>query len=317
MKKIVRLTESQLVSLIKKSINEVHNTPKFIGGCNNFPEKSEIREWCDNSKQKIQLKINDIKEKIEYVKSLLTSGYYDDLLDNIEFYNEEHSFFSDRISQLNEVKSYLSGCTNFNSSIEEYLNTIRNKSIFVKRETDKWEYYILNKLESNYSALAFLLTTFREKNNLINLPFDSVFNRYFIINDSQLNNGEESYFTNFLINYFSGGKNEVEIMKKVLDTMEETTKIGAERERDAYEYLVSLFGSENVKDYTGNYSFVDMFGIDFMVYSKTLGWIPVQVKSSEKYLFGSTKLCNNLAMGKKYGKWVIRRYNGDMEVKSF
>jgi hypothetical protein len=317
----ILITESQLTVLIKKSITENINKPQFVEGCNNFPKNSENREWCEKVKPNIINKISDIEKKIDYVKSFLQLEGFEDLVHNIEIYKKDDPFFSYRLSQLEEVKKLLSGCDDFNKKIKEHLEKIERTAIFVNRNVNNYEYSILNKLESNYSAIAFLLTTFREKNNLIELKldFNSIYNMYF-----KSEGGNESPFTNFLINYFSledndniKRKNDKEIMKKVLATMEETTKMGAESEREAYEYLVSLFGNERVKDYTGDYSFVDMFGIDFMVYTKNLGWIPVQVKSSEKKVKGSSKLCNNLGMGKKDGKWEIKKFIGKTEVKKF
>jgi hypothetical protein len=300
------------VSLIRKTITENKNGFKFTEGCNNFIEGSATKEFCKDSEIKIQKnKKSDIKQKIEYVKLLLRREEFNDLVHNIRPYNEKDDFFSYRLFQWNEMKSYLTGCTNFDNSVEKFEKEIKESFIFVKNKENEWEYSILNKLDTNYSAAAFLLTAFREKNKLEKLSFNSIYEKYF--NREGIN---ESYFTNFLINYFSNKEDDINIMKKVLSTIEETSKKGAEREREAYEYLVSLFGEGNVKDYTGDYSFVDKFGIDFMV-NTIKGWVPVQVKSSKKYLYGNKNLCNNVAMGKENGKWDFKLYEGVKEVETF
>ena len=55
MKKIIRLTESELVSLVKRTIMEDNQSKNDdIWGCDNYPNNSEAKEWCQCSTFKIK-----------------------------------------------------------------------------------------------------------------------------------------------------------------------------------------------------------------------------------------------------------------------
>jgi hypothetical protein len=121
-----------------------------------------------------------------------------------------------------------------------------------------------------------------------------------------------------MLNFLSDKEDEVEIMKGVFKTIQATTDIGLKTEIEAERFLIGEYGAENVINYSGDYSYVDLFGIDFMV-KGVEGYegryIPFQVKTNTEYLYGNNKVCENVAMAKKNGKWLMILFNGDNELK--
>jgi hypothetical protein len=311
------ISESQLNFFMDKVLKE--QTNEFVRwGCNIFDEGSEQREWCENSIQKIKLKTKLITNIIENTKKLFTTESFEDLIQNIKIFNKDDEFFSSRLQQFEDIKSLL--CDKAKNSLDEkFISKFSSKSIFIYKKEEKEEYSLINKLNTNYSALSYLLTKFREKENLAGKPFEEIFEKYFGLNEKQKNEGKESVFVNFLIDYFSKKEDADILMRNVLTTIEATTKKGKKSEKEAYNLLVKKYGEENVIDFSGDYSFVDMLGIDFVVRTPTIKkYIPVQVKTGLEYCFGNGDLCENVCMGKDgNGQWVIQLYNGNQSVKTF
>jgi hypothetical protein len=78
---------------------------------------------------------------------------------------------------------------------------------------------------------------------------------------------------------------------------------------EAHNWLVKNFGQDNVINFSGDFSWVDFLGVDMLVNSRDSGgWVPVQIKTSIEKCVPNKKFCNNVCIGKKYGKWEVRKY---------
>lgn len=284
-------------------------------GCNLFDDNSEEKDWCKCTMGRIKHKYDVVQKELDKIADFLKSQT--DLSHTIKFYKENDPFFSDNINNLNELEELLSSCDKTKKTIDDFKKDIAKKFLFVNKEEDKFTYSLLNKLNTNYSALAYLLTNFRGRKKMKNESFDDIFNLYFTpIQKYNNDRGEfsESYFFNLIVNYLSSKdslshQKSKEIVDNVLKTIKGTDDIGKKTETDAYNYLVSKFGENNVKDFSGDYSWVDFLGVD-MVVNGSNGWVPVQIKTNPTQCKSNKKFCRNICIGKKNNnEWDIKKYD--------
>lgn len=319
MKKI-RLNESELVSLLKTIIMENYKYNSW--GCNSSTLSTEEREWCSYSSKKVKesKNIELIKREIEKLKEVIISSDWHDLVGNLKQYKKEDPFFAWRLSQYQDFKKEILKTQNIEDNLDDFQREIAKKAIFIHKKNDQDEYSLLNKLNTNYTALSYLITRYRRQKNLISVPFQDIFDSFFGRNSTQLEKSEESIFFNFLIKFLSKKESAAEIMKEVFNTIQTTTDIGLKTELSAFDFLEQKLSKGNVINYTGDYSFVDMFGVDFMVkglVDSEPGFVPVQVKTNVDHMYGNGKVLGNLAIAKRKDKtWKIDYFIGKNFVKN-
>ena len=111
-------------------------------------------------------------------------------------------------------------------------------------------------------------------------------------------------------------ENKREIRERINQTIAQKTKDGQEIEDRFYEYITEQLGGSDVITYSGDYSFMDMIGIDLMVKNPENKWVPIQVK---KYAGGCddntiksarNHMCENWCVSNEAKFWNIRVYNG-------
>ena len=166
-------------------------------GCNLFPENSEQKDWCKCTMGRIKSKYGLIQSEINKIADFLKSQT--DLSGTIKFYKEDDPFFSDNINNLNELAKILSSCNKTKDTIDNFKKDIAKKFLFVNKQEDKFTYSLLNRLNTNYSALAYILTDFRNRKVLKDSSFDDIFNSYF---GTPKDSMSESYFFNLIVNYY-------------------------------------------------------------------------------------------------------------------
>lgn len=299
------LTERQILILESDTNN---------WGCDLFDNNSEQKDWCRCSMGRITKNNYKtiIQNEIDRVSDFMKGEA--DLSERIKFYSEEDPFFSNNISNLNELQKLLSpNCAEkTKKTIENFKKDLAKKFLFVDKEEDKITYSLLNKLNTNYSALSYILTNFRDRAQMKNKSFDDIFDAYFKPVTKYRNDAEEtseSEFTNLLINFFSKKPEFNEIIDNALKTIRGTDDIGKRTEMEAHDFLVKNFGQDNVKDFSGDYSWVDFLGVDMVVNSeKSGGWIPVQIKTSIEKCVPNKNFCKNVCIGKYRGEWEVRQY---------
>ena len=285
-------------------------------GCNLLPKGSEDREWCDTAQTKLDWsRMRQIETQIAKIAESLRTDAELEFREKVKFYSEEDPFFSENIENLSKLKKYLSPtCDKAEDSIDNLLTNLHEKFLFVEKQGDKFVYSQLTKLNSNYSALAFLLAEYRRRKRLQGMTFDDVFNEYFVESSGL---GESPFF-NLIMNNFSKKFEAVNLINGVLQTIENTDKIGKESEEQAYNILVQHFGEENVVVFSGDYSWADFLGADMIVQEDTLGWgwVPVQIKTKLRKCKPNKKFCKNICMGKKMfsNEWGIKLYDGENEI---
>jgi len=299
------LTEDQILMLESVGDN---------WGCNLFEENSEQKDWCICSMSRVKSKYKMIQEEIDRIADFIKGQ--SDLSQRVKFFTENDPFFSNNIENLNELEELLSDCEKTETTIKNFKKEISKKFLFVDKNEDKYTYNLLNRLNTNYSALSFILTNFRERFKLKDRSFDDIFDLYFKPTyKDEGNEVTESKFFNLIVNYFSKNSNYYEESKKIIEdtlkTIRGTDQIGKNTEDQAYEYLKSKFGENNVKYFSGDYSWVDFLGVDMVVYSsKSNEWVPVQIKTSVDQCKSNYRFCKNVCIGKNQYKkeWEIREY---------
>jgi hypothetical protein len=285
-------------------------------GCNLFEVKSEKREWCMNAQSKINNKKSKIQEQIDRIGKHLREDMNLSYSEKVKYYTEGDPFFNENVSNLKSAEELiLPTCEKAKDTFDDFKSKLAEKFLFVDKENDKYTYNQLTKLNTNYTALSYLLTEFRSRKGLVGESFDQIFTKYF---ENPPNSLDESPFFNLIIEYFSKREEAVNIMSGVLKTIKGTSDIGAESEKSAFKILSEHFDEENIKVFSGDFSWPDFLGIDMLVLEQDLGWgwVPVQVKTNIDKCYGNKKFCKNICIGKDKitKKWKIKIYDGEKEI---
>ena len=285
-------------------------------GCYLFEAKSEKREWCENAQSKIKYKKSKIQEQIDKVGKHLKEDRELPYSEKVKYYTEGDPFFDENLANFNLAETLiLPTCDKAKQTFDDFKSSLAEKFLFVDKKNDKYTYNQLTKLNTNYTALAYLLTDFRSRKVLVGESFDQIFTKYFETPPNSLN---ESPFFNLIIEYFSNREEAVNIMSGVLKTIKGTGDIGAASESSTLKILSEHFGEENVILFSGDFSWPDFLGIDMLVLEQDLGWgwVPVQVKTNLDNCYGNKKFCKNICIGKekKTQTWKIKIYDGGDEI---
>lgn len=283
-------------------------------GCGLFPEDTEDREWCSYSMERIKYKKAAVQEQIDKISELFKLPEYSDLSENIKRYSKNDSFYQENKDNMNKLYTRLSpDCDKkVKSAFDNFKSKLANQYLFVDKMAYKERYNSINKLNTNYSALAYLLTLYRRDNkaNLYNDTFNVVFDKFFVGGGREDRMGENP-FVSLIVNYYGKKEDSVNIMKNVFNTIKSTTKIGETAEREAFIELRKKY--KRVDRFSGDFSWVDLMGVDMMIYDN--GWIPVQIKNNFKDCIGNHRFCKNICMGKDRGVWRYEYYEGSNITK--
>jgi len=278
-------------------------------GCGLFPEGTEDREWCSYSLERIKHKKAAVQKQIDKISELFKLPEYSDLSKNIKRYSQNDSFYKQNKENMNKLYTRLkTDCPDkVKIAFDNFKSKLANQYLFVDKMAYKEKYNLINKLNTNYSALAYLLTLYRRDNkaNVYNDPFNVVFDKFFV-GGGREDRMDENPFVNLIINYYGRKEGAVDIMKKVFDTIKSTSKIGEDAEREAFIELRKKY--KRVDQFSGDFSWVDLMGVDMMIYDN--GWVPVQIKNNFKDCVGNHRFCKNICMGKDNGVWKYEYYEG-------
>jgi hypothetical protein len=307
------VSESQFRKLSESILNE----SKEIRGCMVFQDMNQ-REFC-RSAEKLIADEMDTGYSASMENLLKTYFSSDDRIKNIEieYLNDESPIVLKGFEQIDEVVEKLKRNCPRASEISKELKKKWLSEYNVYFKDNQGNYHLLNRLDTNYTAMAVLITIYYE--NLIN-QVRSWITRKKTPSELFVRNWVEHFFnTNVeLIDPRKGWERDVlgsskpleelphptSIFNKVLTSKEivvdesdyhrsfmsalEDVRNKGFKTEDLFEKMLKQHDIENIR-YSGDYSFVDMvLGIDFLIKQKRKGedyWVPVQVKSSftERY----------------------------------
>jgi len=198
-------------------------------------------------------------------------------------------------------------------TFEDFKVKLSSKFVILKELNKNFVWDEMSMLETNYSALAYVLTKFREKDGSKN-SFESCFNKYFLgtyMQDLPESKQDLTVFQKLVLNYLAESLDEFDngIIVGVIDTIKGTYGMGKRSETEALRELERNFSK--VIKFSGDFSFADSLGVDFLVYDDGVGWVPTQVKTSFINCYRNTNFCSSMCMGKENGKWIMKLYDNE------
>ena len=293
--------------LIKKVLNEAK---KPLVGCDFFEDHTNDHRWCKYAENKLMKNTRKVKKAMDdYTKDFLST--YTTGIRAVK-YNKELQFFSERRSMVvDALEKFQSSCPKLKKYVIDTMTKFTEKFVIWN---EKQQYDLLNKLNTNYSAAAYMLTVGLPEHYKTSISFDEALKYFF----DERNEDGVTPFESFM------GKlefeNKKEIREKINQTIAQKTKEGQEIEDKFYGYITEQLGDSDVISYAGDYSFMDMIGIDMMIKNPEGKWVPVQVK---KYVGGCEDakgyrehMCENWCVSNESKFWNIRVYNGNNLVKA-
>lgn len=314
--------------LLEQNFTKVRNNPKFFG-CYLF--QGVEREFCLAAKNKIEKNKSHIKYQF---KEILGLGLSDEQIKKklLRYERNNRFFLQSRQDFFDFVNKITGTCETAKTSIENEINNLNDKVVVLFKDNQKEVYHLINRLDTNSIALAYLLTIFR-KNNQDKTPDNQLTNEivlltevekfydlYFNVSNYRLEKGENSVFFKQVFNYLGDDVRMEESLKdafeEALYTIKNTRDMGFKSEKEGFEYLQKKYPTNEVKSYAGDFNFVDMIGVDGVMWSKRLNqWIPIQIKSEVSKCHGNFKFCKNICIGKnKENKWIENFYEGSTRI---
>lgn len=305
------ITESQYVTLLSEQ-----RKPREIEGCNVFGDANK-KEFCKSVEKEISENLSEYSPQMEnLLRKYFTS---DEKISQIQMeqLNNESDIVIDGFNKINEVVDLIKINCPQGSQVANKLKDkwLSKYNLYFKDGLGK--YHLLNRLDTNYTAMAVLITFFYEDlltqvrnwTNRKKTPSD-LFVKDWISHffDSKVplidpRKGWEQDLTGTQ-KELKKTPNPISIFNKVLNPRE--FEIGeSEYHKDFMKALQQVrdkgFKTEDLfekmlkennivyKRYGYDYSFVDMvLGIDFLIKQTKRGsdyWVPVQVKSSFRELY--------------------------------
>jgi len=190
------------------------------------------------------------------------------------------------LQKFKEVLEKYSACPDIVAEVNKDLEGLPTKGLVMVVDEDN-QYSLLNRLDTHYSAKAYLLTHLiiselsefwkesgGEKIELNDFPTEKIREILkFVMVDDYIDDVSK-YLSDLL-------KNNEEFRKYFIGSLEYSRSQGNKVESDVFDLLRKKYGAENVLEFSGDYGFVDYFGVDGVVVIDKVAH-PIQISSSRK-----------------------------------
>lgn len=248
---------------IKQVLTEQKNSKKLVG-CDYFPQHTNDYRWCKFAENKLMRNTKKITQALNtYIKDFLST--YETGVRAVR-YNKELEFFSERREMVvDALDRFQNSCPKLRKYIIDKMVEFTEKYVIWNEEQ---QYDLLNKLNTNYTATAFMITSELPEYYKTNVSFENALSYFF---DEKDDNGL-TQFEKFMGRIED--ENKKEIRNRINQTIQYTTDMGNKIEDMFQKYISEQIGSENVIMYSGDYSFMDMIGIDMIIKNPEGKWIP-------------------------------------------
>jgi hypothetical protein len=307
----------ELVRVMKSLLYENLN-PVFSVGCNNFPKNTEDFKWCLAAEQFMKSKPKLAKDAVDKYKKEYLSQYGSGI--RAVKYDKEMDFFKERRNDvIKAMEIFKVHCPKLYNYIYRRMVEFSNGYVILDENNN---YHPLNRLNTNYSALAYIATFFIPQIKKT-IDIEQVLKDYFTEIDNSRGTTEFESSLDKLI--FENPENSRD---KTTYTLEKTWGSGQDVEDEFDRFLKDEKNNLEVYHYSGLYSFMDMIGIDMMIKSPTQIWVPVQVKKSQNDCVKSANdrsyklqyrenMCENWCVSSENNNWVINTFNGSENFGTF
>ena len=267
----ILISESQF----KKILHEADFNPKDL--CNSFGEKSKfcnkiqtlIQDWQKGGRE------NNLKKiSVEFFKKVLQSGVFStiDLEPGVPEYDERYG----QLGRFRDILDEYGVCQDIIDEVDGDMEKLPSKGLKMVVDGEN-RYSLLNRLDSHYSAKAFLLT--HRMIEHLNMEWKD-------IDDEKLRSELRLAMSIDNVNSIA------EELKNLLDTNKEFSNYfynslkysreqGNKVESSVFNALRNKYGEDNVFEFSGDFGFVDYFGVDGIVVINGFAH-PVQISSSVK-----------------------------------
>jgi hypothetical protein len=193
--------------------------------------------------------------------------------------------YDERLSELIKFKDILEqykSCPEIVNAVKKDIEILPKKGLKMNIDENN-DYSIINRLNSHYTAQAYLLTK---------MIIDSLENEGFdttrLINPSNEDVIKmidhvllENYVVEVSENLSELLRNNEHFRKDLIGTLERSRELGNSVEDEVFSKLRGTYGDENVFEFSGDFGFVDHFGVDGVVIINGV-LHPIQISTSMK-----------------------------------
>ena len=295
-----------------------HNENKFVDkveqGCKNFPQGSFDYLWCKSAES--YLNNWKIKSKVTEIWKSYLKNYAKDFISGLKAvkYSKELSFFTSRSQDVKIAMSiFKNQCESLYNYMYAQMTGFSESYVVIEDEPsteEKIKYHPINRLNTNYTGMAFIMTTYLDDYQK-KRPIPKAFDYFINFDEKKGNTPFEKVLDSIFLN-----KNSEE-SKRLINTLEGTWTSGSEVENEFLRYIWSKNKIQS-KVYAGEYSFMDMMGMDMIIISPNGKWVPVQVKKNvidcQKTYKYQDNMCENWCVSSVGSSWDIKVYDGSSKI---
>lgn len=267
------INEGQFESIISESKSHISQL------CSHFNDKSK---FCESVESVLKGRKKSIFNKSQefFNKVIKDSGYFD-----VVTLEPGNRLYDERLSELLKFKDVLEqykACPDIVNAVKKDIEILPKKGLKMNIDENN-DYSIINRLNSHYTAQAYLLTK---------MIIDSLENEGFdttrLINPSNEDVIKmidhvllEDYVVEVSENLSELLRNNEHFRKDLIGTLERSRELGNSVENEVFSKLRSTYGDENVFEFSGDFGFVDHFGVDGVVIINGV-LHPIQISTSMK-----------------------------------
>ncbi len=275
------ITESQLSS-ISESTNKRQNLCATFGTYSPFCSKVEkiIKDGRTGGREG---NLVNLSSKF-FNKVVKNPNYFETI--TLSPGNEEYDSRMNDLLKFRDILKKYNSCPEIYSKLVDDINILPEKGLQMVVDGNN-QYSLLNRLDTHYTAKAYLLTKIildelesfwveegGEKTDLNKLPDDKIRELITYVIDDLNVDGVSEHLRDLLDNNKS-------FHDYFLGSLEYSRNKGNEVEHDVFNILRKKYGSDKVFEFSGDFGFVDYFGVDGVL---VIGGEahPIQISTSMK-----------------------------------